>query len=462
MFGLRKSHARFQSETEGSMTVYGIFILMTMGALVGLTVDVANAYKARSEIQVAADAAAHTALLLRLKEGESAAISKAVAVANYNLSLTKAASTTITASDITYGQWDPDTRHFSPNATPVNAVRVMAGRDHSRNNSLGTIFLGMSGLKAWDINVASVMETYRPPCLREGFVADLKVDIQSNNGFEAGFCIHSNKEIKINQNNVFEAGTIVSMPNLDDLQVSASGFVKNTGLVDALRESFYKIRLLNRIADINTALQAGDLPKLRELTAKTETATTGGISYLVSPTTVTVDTALSPTKNELSPLQLVPGAINIVTCQPGKTLTLQKDATFSKVAIFTTCPVQLNTGVHLEDVILSTTNTALDSIKGPSGGGGNNINFGKNDGCAEGGGSHLITLGGIKMAASMNVYGSQFIAAKDIQFAANANGIEGISLISGAQIDGTSNMKMGFCGTGMGDNFEVDYFRLAL
>ena len=42
MFGLRKSHARFQSETEGSMTVYGIFILMTMGALAGLMVDVAT------------------------------------------------------------------------------------------------------------------------------------------------------------------------------------------------------------------------------------------------------------------------------------------------------------------------------------------------------------------------------------------------------------------------------------
>ena len=65
------------------------------------------------------------------------------------------------------------------------------------------------------------METYRPGCLREGFVADKMVDIQSNNGFESGFCIHSNVGISINQNNTFEAGTIVSMPSLNYLQVAA-------------------------------------------------------------------------------------------------------------------------------------------------------------------------------------------------------------------------------------------------
>ncbi|MCY1127264.1 pilus assembly protein TadG-related protein [Frigidibacter sp. RF13] len=464
MFSLRKSHSRFRSETEGSMTVYGIFIFLTMGCLVGLTLDVANAYKARSEIQVAADAAAHAALLLRLKEGNNAAISKAVAVANHNLSLTKAASTTITASDITFGQWDRDTRHFTPHATPVNAVRVMAGRTHDRNNSLGTIFLGMSGLDAWDINVATVMETYRPPCLREGFVADQVVDIQSNNRFGAGFCVHSNDSIKINQNNVFEAGTIVSMPSLDDLQVSASGFVKNDGLVDALRESFYKIRIINRITDINDALRSANFTKLREMTAKTETSMTGGIQYLTNSTTHSVDVGAKAGsgKDVLSPADLNANAVNIVSCSSKGRLDLEPGAVFSNLAILTDCAVDVRPGVTLKNMILSTTSTDTYSIQTPSGNSGGSINFGDDDGCEEGGGAHLVTLGGIKTAANLNVYGSQFLAAKDIQFAANADGLEGISLISGGKIDSTSNIDVGFCGTGMGDNFEIDYFRLAL
>lgn len=459
---IRQSVARFHRETEGTMTVYGMFIFLSMGCLVGLTVDVSNAYKARSEMQVAADSAAHTALLYRLRDGKQGAINRAVSVANYDLATTKAPTTTITASDITYGNWDRDAQVFSANATPINAVSVRASRTHERANPLDTIFLGLTGFDAWDINVVSVMETYRPPCLREGFAADDTIDIQSNNGFASGFCIHSNSAISINQNNFFEAGTIVSMPDLNDLDVAASGFVKNDGLLEALRESFYKIRIVNRINDINTALSMADLAKLREYTAKTETATTGGITYLTQSYTVTVDTATSATKNQLSPGQLTQGAVNIVKCQAGKTLTFERDQTFSNVAILTSCPVQISSGVHFEDMILSTTDTSVQSIKGPSGGGGNNINFGRDDNCAEGGGSHLVTLGGIQMAASMNVYGSQFLAAGDIQFAANAEGIEGISLVSGGRIDGTSNMKMGFCGTGMSDNFEVDYYRLAL
>ena len=66
------------------------------------------------------------------------------------------------------------------------------------------------------------------------------------------------------------------------------------------------------------------------------------------------------------------------------------------------------------------------------------------------------------MAADLRVYGGQIIALGDITFSANANGIQGASLISGQEISGTSNMDMGFCGTGMEGNYEAPYFRLAL
>ena len=45
--------------------------------------------------------------------------------------------------------------------------------------------------------------------------------------------------------------------------------------------------------------------------------------------------------------------------------------------------------------------------------------------------------------------------------AANANGIDGASIISRGMIDGTSNMNMGFCGSGMEDSFSANYYRLA-
>ena len=50
----------------------------------------------------------------------------------------------------------------------------------------------------------AVMLGYDPDCLREGFVAQGMVDIQSNNTFKNGFCIHSNTVVKVSSGNVFE------------------------------------------------------------------------------------------------------------------------------------------------------------------------------------------------------------------------------------------------------------------
>ena len=60
----------------------------------------------------------------------------------------------------------------------------------------------------------------------------------------------------------------------------------------------------------------------------------------------------------------------------------------------------------------------------------------------DGGGAQIITWGGFDVAAGLEMYGSQIIAAGPIAFAANADGIQGASMVSGETIDGTSNMSL--------------------
>ncbi|MCA0272350.1 MAG: pilus assembly protein TadG-related protein [Proteobacteria bacterium] len=438
---------QFTRDTEGAMGVWGLILFMTICVVIGLSMDVSNAFKVRSEMQVAADAAAHAALVSRVKYGKEKAIENAVAVANNNLSTSPGSTNAINASDIVFGYWDAEKRVFTPDANSISAVMVKARRNNSRANGVDTFLLSSVGLTSWDVSTNSVMETYRPGCLREGFVAESMVDIQSNNGFEKGFCIHSNAGISINQNNTFEAGTIVSMPDLDDLQIASSGFVKNNGLVEALRESFYKIRVIKRIDDIITALQTGDLTTLKQMTAGDPGSAMG---YLTSGTPLTVNTC------NLTMGNLTSGRIHIVYC----TSTLKPSGDFKNVAIVTSAPIQFASGSSFEDAVLATSSTDAQSFKGPSGQN-NKITFGKNDGCATGGGVQLVTKGGAKFAAGLNMYGSQLLAAGTINFAANADGVEGVSLVSGDTVSGTSNMKMGYCGIGMEANFEVDYYRLA-
>jgi hypothetical protein len=39
--------------------------------------------------------------------------------------------------------------------------------------------------------------------------------------------------------------------------------------------------------------------------------------------------------------------------------------------------------------------------------------------------------------------------------------MQGASIVSRGTINGTSNSKMGFCLSGMEQNFETDYYRMA-
>jgi Flp pilus assembly protein TadG len=437
----------FLKQTDGAMGVWGLILFLTICVIIGLTMDVANGYKVRSEMQVAADVAAHAALVSRIRDGKDKAIQNAVAVAAGNLSTAKGVGGAVKASDVVFGHWNSDARVFTPDPSSTEAVMVTASRNKSRANGVETFLLSTVGLTSWDVRTNAVMETYRPGCLREGFVAEKMIDIQSNNGFEDGFCMHSNTSISINQNNYFEAGTIVSMPDLDNLQIAASGFKKNNGLIEALRESFYKIRVLKRIDDIIKALKTGDLVALKGMSSGVPASTVEYVSNAIPLTVASCNVTMS---------NLTSGRIHIIDCN--STLTL--GGNFAKVAIVTSAPIRFSHGTVFEDAIIATESTDSMSLKGPSGNN-NKVTFGKNDACAPGGGVQLVTKGGAHFAAGLNIYGSQILAAGSINFAANADGIEGVSMVSGDTVSGTSNMKMGYCGTGLEDNFEVDYYRLA-
>jgi hypothetical protein len=113
-------------------------------------------------------------------------------------------------------------------------------------------------------------------------------------------------------------------------------------------------------------------------------------------------------------------------------------------------------GAKFEDSVIITTDTSAKSMYAP-----NNLVIGKPDDCTAGGDSQFVTYGGFEVASSLELHGSQIIAAGNVAFAANADGIRGASIVSGGRIDGTSNMNFAFCGDGMGNSFLAEYFRMA-
>jgi Putative Tad-like Flp pilus-assembly len=404
------------------------------GLLIGsYAVDVTNLEQQRTLMQVTADSVAHDALLTRELRPVDEAVEAAVARAEAMMP-EETYGAILDEADILFGSWNAETRTFTPNPTSRSAVRVLLRRTSDNDNPIATYLFRMIGLDNFDVVVRSTFAIYQPFCLREGFVAQGVVDIQSNNSYLRRFCIHANNHVKLSSNNYFEAGTVVSMPDLDLLELPKSGFKTNIGLADALREGSMNIRVLKRISDIIATV---DEPDSRYYP-----------SFITSSVPITI------TKKKITAADILPGRIYNWNCSGGPGGTVDNGAVLKNALIIANCDVTLGKGSAMENAILATTSTSDKSVKSPDG-----FRLGVKDGCTPGGGGRIVTMGGMDFAAKLQIYGSQMLAMKDVAFSAQANGIEGASIISNEDISGTSNMSMSYCGGGM-DEFTADYFQM--
>lgn len=459
----------FGSAEDGGMTAGGLIFTVIFLAVGGLAVDVSNAINQRTQLQLTADSTAHAALYVRnftLTSSPEDAKAEALALGEENMPV-QFYGQVLSANDIEFGVWNAATRQFSVDDDSRTAVRVLTHRDEAGDNEITTYLLKFAGFDSWDVRTSSVFETYVPPCLREGFVAQNLVDIQSNNSYFDGFCIHSNDVVSLNSNNYFEEGTIVSMPDSTRLDMPASGYDTNEGLSQALRYGAIQIRLINALREVpSSPFATGSQAMWNFIQMATRD---GQLAYVTgTPRQITIvngrpgpSTAGSDQVeagrdllDRDNNLALRSNAVNYVSCSSSST-QLQIRQLLTNVLMITNCQVSFGSGGAVENALIATLHTGASSISGSS-----DTRIGRVDGCGIGGGAQLISLGGMNFASGVSIHGGQLIGLKEIEFAANGDGLRGTSIISGDTVSGTSNMEMGLCGTGMEGNLSLDYFRM--
>ena len=446
----RRRTPDFLQDEGGAATGFGLIMMVLLLMFAGLAIDAAQFNAARTQLQTAADSAAHAALVARIRDRQDEGDAKNVALELVEANMPKGRfGQTVTADDIEFGSWNPDPdspyeHWFEPNNTALpDAARVIAWRNEGRLNAVRTFLLRLVGVDELAAATPSVFATYQPICLREGMVAEGKVDVQSNNVYLRGFCIHSESYVSINQNNTFEEGTIVSMPDLELLELPNSGYEQNDGLEAALREGELDVRILRQMDAIIDGLLTGDPHYVPQ-------------DYITVPGNATQ--TLSSNNNEITAADLEPNRVNHLDCTTHNgSISIPSGELIEELVIVTNCDVKLGSGATLEDVVLATTSTDSRSIDGAS-----DVSIGRDDDCAVGGGTQVLTMGGMRFPSNLGIFGGQLLAQGDINFAARADGIQGASMVAGGEIDGTSNSSMARCDSGMEGNFEVEYFRMAM
>lgn len=429
---------------DGGISVLNVYFLMTLAILAGVAVDVSNLMSSRTQLQVAADAAAHAALVEREWNDKEKAVSRALDVAKKNMPVDEFGEV-LTAQNIVFGTYDRETRAFTADPESRDAVMVETERVGSNGNAVSSFLLQFVGIMDWDVRRRSIFETYYPTCLMEGISAQGMIDVQSNNSYFNGFCLHSNDHVSINNNNYFEPGTVVSMPDSNDLVVSTTGNQepKNEGLYDALREGKYFIKILDRYDRIEQGVQDEDSRYARDYIT----------NFNVVPVNIDIPEWAQGQKFIIEPTVMQKGRIYRFKCD--QQLRFKK-GTYREMVILADCPVLFEEGVTLEDMTVLTSYAADKAFSAPNG-----ITLGKSDGCDPGGSTQLVTRGHVDFSSGLSMNGSQIIAGGDVKFTANGDGVNGASIVAGGVVEATSNGQFAFCGDGMEHSFLAEYFRLA-
>lgn len=159
-----------------------MYVTATMVALLAfasLAVDLGRVYVVRSELQLAADAAARYGIS-GLGSGVSTAESYAITAAGDNKA--DGSAVVITSADIEFGIWNPTNKTFAvltgPARTAANAMRVTARRTSANGGGVPLMFARVLGKTSQNAQATSV--AYLPPRTPAGIIGYASITMKNN------------------------------------------------------------------------------------------------------------------------------------------------------------------------------------------------------------------------------------------------------------------------------------------
>ncbi len=154
---------RFLSDQSGTALPLVAGIIFTTIGLAGLAIDFTYAYRTKSYLHSAAEAAALSAASVMPNLTQARA--NANLYAERNMDPAKFGDV-VPDDNIVFGQWDKDTKIFTANQTPYNAVEVTAELSGDNSNAVPSFFSGAFGFEYFEISASAIASPpSEPPCI---------------------------------------------------------------------------------------------------------------------------------------------------------------------------------------------------------------------------------------------------------------------------------------------------------
>ncbi len=215
-----KSVRAFVNGEAGAGTAFGLFIFVSIAMCLGLALDFTNTWRNRTYLSASVDIAAHAGAVAIANGATTAeAIAEIEEIVEFNMPTSLFGNVLNATTDVTFASYDPDDGGFdSFSPADPNSVIVEVYRNKNRNNPVATYLMNFLGFDAFNVEAisAAVYDASLACNHSDGIYGKGQVTLTSQTDVGAGFCIHSEDFVWLPQQNTFQPGAYVTMPDLDD------------------------------------------------------------------------------------------------------------------------------------------------------------------------------------------------------------------------------------------------------
>ena len=377
----------FKRDEDGSGTIFSLFMFIVVLLMGGLALDASQVWRVHAILQATADAAAYSGAV-RLSEPldtDPAAMrmdARAAAEENARESLhfTHLASA-LHDESVEVGWLDADTRVFTPNALPMNAVRVRLSRREEYGTAEPTMLMHLVGLTHWNVQGEAIATVFNPPslgCNDPLLSLKARTDIEARDVF-LGICLHANAQTiyghSIQWKNAHTDGLI------DGLLAEALGLTATSAT--------------NVVSGVTGALGLGGT------TSEASTVWPERNLYSTLQNAVaTADTTLTAFGFDVSDLE--PGKSYRILCDDLAVVRIPTGSVLEGVAIYSDCPIKFGPRVTLRSsLVISNLKSLLEE----------DVSLSITPDISITQGSNCLPGDGVKIYLFMNVQAAQSIPA---------------------------------------------------
>ena len=486
MQNVNKSISRFLESTYGGGTVMSLFMLIIMAVVLGLGLDSTNGWKNRTFLTSVADIGAHAgAVAIANGSTEAEVVEEVRRLVETNLPRSVWGNVLDTTSDVVLAEYDIDTKQFVIGGTgDKNAVIVKVERTRARGNPVKTMLMQFVGINTLDTGAisAGVYDESAQCAATDGLFAREKVRVSSQGRFGAGICLHSEDLVWLPQNNTFEPGSFVSMPDLalcgDKCTDSANPGIKATpthmifpDFGDFIADAFDDFAFAGEMPDSgtkreffsNTVIGSDGKPVIDSYGNKTTTLKTlGDVTALENvldrlglvPSDLSIGYVVPLTLSEInnSIETLPPGLVYTVDCPnngngPNTRITLSGTAAKMEDAVLLTdCNIEFDDGATaIGSVIITERESSNPAIQA----GQNTIISDPSRACNADDRTVIMTVAPISVPSEFVMSNVTLIVDNDVNIAsatASNPTSQGLAIYATGSIDVASQHTMRACG----------------